>query len=57
MVKIMELVHGKDVVERVLNPSNYDITTNVVASSSNILGYFGKSSFTQKRKSRVVVDV
>lgn len=50
MAKIMELVHGKEIVDKVLNLDNYEVTTKVVASNKNILGFFGKKSFTQKRK-------
>jgi hypothetical protein len=57
MVKIMELVHGKDVVQKVMNTKNYNMTTKVTASKNNILGYFGKQSFTQNKRARNEVDV
>lgn len=47
---ITELVYGKQVSDRVLNPKAYENVETITAKKGNILGFFGKEQFTKKRK-------
>lgn len=47
---ITELVYGKQVSDRALNPKAYENVETITAKKGNILGFFGKEQFTKKRK-------
>jgi DNA polymerase elongation subunit (family B) len=47
---IVELVYGKEVAQRVLDPRSYEHIETVSAKNGNILGFFGVESHTRKRK-------
>jgi DNA polymerase elongation subunit (family B) len=47
---ITELVYGKQVSDRVLNPKSYEQVETVSAKKGNILGFFKVDKVTKKRK-------
>jgi hypothetical protein len=50
MVVIMDLVYGEQVSRKALNPKSYAQIETVSAKAGNILGFFGASKFTKKRR-------
>jgi DNA polymerase delta subunit 1 len=50
LIKIMELIHGREETRKVLDPRRYERVEKVVATKNNILGYFGKKSLTTRKR-------
>jgi len=47
---ILQLVYGVPLTNQILNPKAYANVEVITAKSGNIIGFFGKNNFTQKRK-------
>lgn len=56
LLKIMEYIAGAAETQRVMNPASYERVRTVKASRGNLLGFFGKSTMTSRKRQRVAAS-